>query len=134
MIGLRIKNENYSKTLLPDSNGLLIFKNSFIKNLENIYNCTDKPNNYHIGRLYDIVDPNAPEDIYLYPVGCYGIIRRKEERGLKINKRLEEILLETSKQLPKDIIEKISLAQKRGKFSKSIAIQKSNNQYSLLDL
>ena len=36
------------------------------------------------------IDENiTPEDIYISPVGCYGIVRRKQERNLNINSRLE---------------------------------------------
>ena len=70
-----------------------------------------------IGTMKDIVDPNAPEDIYLSPVGCSGILRRKEERNKNINMRLSEVLAETASLMSKDEIEKISRRQHRGSFS-----------------
>lgn len=57
------------------------------------------------------------EEIYISPVGCYGIIRRKQERNLQINKRLEEVLLNISSKMSPDEIEKRSRVQKRGKLS-----------------
>lgn len=65
---------------------------------------------------------HAPEDIYISPVGCFGIIRRKRERNLKINARLEEVLLDISSQMTAEEIEKRSRVQKRGRFSDPVEI------------
>lgn len=70
-----------------------------------------------IGTMKDIVSPDAPEDIYLSPIGCNGILRRKEERNMNINTRLCEVLSETASKMPKEEIEKISRRQHRGRFS-----------------
>lgn len=77
-------------------------------------NCTPVPEQPVFGSMFDIVSANASEDIYISPVGCYGIIRRKEERNTNINARLEEILLSISSQMSADEIEKRSKIQKRG--------------------
>ena len=69
------------------------------------------------GNMADIVSPDAPEDIYISPVGCYGIIRRKQERNMSINARLEEVLLSISSQMSPEEIENRSRIQKRGRFS-----------------
>lgn len=82
-------------------------------------NCSDKPENIVTGRMIDIVSSDAQEDIYMTPTGCYGIVRRKNERNLKINPRLEQILLDISSQASLEEIEKRSRVQKRGKFSKN---------------
>ena len=82
-----------------------------------IVNCTSIPEECKFGSMQDIVSVDVPEDIYISPVGCYGIIRRKRERNLKINKRLEEVLLSISSQMTLEEIEKKSKVQKRGKFS-----------------
>lgn len=79
-------------------------------------NCTAIPEVAVYKDMYTILSSDAPEDIYISPVGCYGIIRRKEERNLKINKRLEEVLLRISSQMSADEIEKRSMVQKRGRF------------------
>ena len=81
-------------------------------------NGTAIPDNVHYGSMQEIVSPDAPEDIYISPVGCYGIIRRKEERHIKINKRLEEVLLQISSMMSADEIEKRSRVQRRGRLSK----------------
>lgn len=80
-------------------------------------NCTEKPEECVFKTLKDIVSPNAPKEIYISPVGCHGIIRRKRERKLKINKRLEEILLSIASNMPEDEIEKKSRIQPRGKYN-----------------
>lgn len=80
-------------------------------------NATAIPEHSTFGTMKDIVSADAPEDIYISPVGCFGIIRRKRERNLKINARLEEVLLDISSQMSPEEIEKRSRVQKRGKFS-----------------
>lgn len=59
----------------------------------------------------------APEKLYISPVGCYGIVRRKNERNIRMNKRLEEILLTIANEMSEEEIEKKSRVQKRGRFS-----------------
>ncbi|MBQ8536192.1 MAG: DNA cytosine methyltransferase [Clostridia bacterium] len=80
-------------------------------------NCTPVPENCAFASLKEIVSPDAPEDIYISPVGCYGILRRKMERNLKINPRLEAVLLSIASQMPPEEIEKKSRIQHRGRFS-----------------
>lgn len=80
-------------------------------------NCTPIPEEVKIGSMYDIVSSDAPSDIYISPVGCFGIVRRKEERHLTINPRLEEVLLSISKEMSPEEIEKRSRIQHRGRFS-----------------
>lgn len=83
-------------------------------------NCSAIPEHCVFASMMDIVSPDAPEKIYISPVGCYGIVRRKRERNLKINPRLEEVLLETSAQMSAEEIEKRSRVQHRGRFSTPI--------------
>lgn len=80
-------------------------------------NCTPSPECVVIGSMKDIVSNDAPNDIYISPVGCYGIVRRKEERNLTINSRLEKVLLKISSEMSADEIEKRSRIQHRGRFS-----------------
>lgn len=80
-------------------------------------NCTYTPESPSFANMSDIVSSDAPEKIYISPVGCYGIVRRKRERNLTMNSRLEEILLTNASKLPIEEIEKRSRVQKRGKFS-----------------
>lgn len=83
-------------------------------------NATPIPEHCTFGTMKDIVSADAPEDIYISPVGCFGIIRRKRERNLKINARLEEVLLDISSHMTAEEIEKRSRVQKRGRFSDPI--------------
>ena len=80
-------------------------------------NCTAIPEQVKIGSMRDIVSADAPSDIYISPVGCHGIVRRKEERRLTINPRLEEVLLSISAEMSPEEIEKRSRVQHRGRFS-----------------
>lgn len=82
-----------------------------------VLNCTSVPEHCTFVDMRSIVSVNSPEEIYISPVGCYGIVRRKQERNLKINERLEEILLKISSQMSSKEIEKRSRVQKRGRFS-----------------
>lgn len=69
-------------------------------------NCTATPEIWERKDMCFVVSPDAPEDIYLSPVGCYGMIRRKRERNLKMNARLEEILLSIFSQMSAEEIPK----------------------------
>lgn len=80
-------------------------------------NCSAIPENYTFAGMDSIVSPNAPADIYISPVGCYGIVRRKNERNLRINARLEEVLLSIASEMSLEEIEKKSRVQRRGRFS-----------------
>lgn len=84
-----------------------------------LVNCTAIPENSTFNDMKSIVSPDAPEEIYISPVGCYGIVRRKQERNLKINMRLEEVLLSISSQMSVEEIEKRSMVQRRGRFSRT---------------
>jgi len=75
--------------------------------------------------MQEIVSSNAPQDIYISPVGCHGILRRKNERKISINTRLEEILTKISSQMSVEEIEKKSLVQRRGRFSYNVALAKA---------
>lgn len=86
-------------------------------NAELTLNCTSVPEESKFTDMRSVISPDAPEDIYISPVGCYGIVRRKQERNLKINPRLEEVLLSISSQMTPEEIEKRSRVQKRGRFS-----------------
>ena len=80
-------------------------------------NCSDRPEKQVSGSMCDILSPDATPDIYLSPVGCAGILRRKSERNLSMNPRLEEVLTYCAKTMSKDDIDKKSRIQKRGEFS-----------------
>lgn len=81
-----------------------------------VINTSSIPQKIVFSTMQDIVSSDATDDIYISPVGCFGIIRRKNERNLKMNKRLEEILIKTSSRMTSEEIEKKSRIQPRGKF------------------
>ena len=91
-----------------------------------ILNCTAIPEHSKFTSLQDIISADAPEAIYISPVGCQGILRRKNERNLKINARLEEVLLSIASEMSPEEIEKRSRVQRRGRFSTQI-----KNKYPL---
>lgn len=82
-------------------------------------NCTPVPEECSFARLEDILTTDAGDDLYISPVGCHGILRRKEERNLRMNRHLEDILRNISSQMPAEEIERRSRIQKRGRFSHS---------------
>lgn len=95
---------NFSKDLIQIDGGYVL-------------NCTSIPEVCSFTSMSEIVSPDAPEDIYISPVGCYGIVRRKLERKLNINPRLEEVLLSISSEMSAEEIDKRSRVQHRGRFS-----------------
>ena len=80
-------------------------------------NCSSKPEKCIFGDMSEIVSADAPKEIYISPVGCYGILRRSRERNLAVNERLEIILDRIAREMSVDDIEKYSLRQQRGKYS-----------------
>lgn len=80
-------------------------------------NCTEISEDWTYKLLPETISSDAPDDIYISPVGCYGIIRRKNERNLLMNQRLEEVLKDISSQMPYEEIERKSRIQSRGKYS-----------------
>lgn len=80
-------------------------------------NCSIRPERCSFTSLKDIVSPEVPKNIFISPVGCAGIIRRRKERNLTMNEQLEKVLLMTASNMPNDEIEKKSRIQKRGRYS-----------------
>ena len=121
-IGLREDDIALSSRIIKTSDGGVFF--NFGKDIVSLgdgtsINCTSIPEDCSFTSMKDIVSPDAPDDIYISPVGCYGIIRRKTERNLKINPRLEKVLLSISSEMSQEEIEKRSRIQRRGRFSDS---------------
>lgn len=80
-------------------------------------NCTEIPENSVFCTLPEIISAEVSEKLYISPVGCAGIIRRKNERNISINPRLEEIMNSIASQMSADEIEKKSRIQPRGRYS-----------------
>lgn len=148
-IGERLVAESGKKSIFKEtldsteSNGLLL-QNSFgslelseiatlMNQSEQVYlNCSNCPLDHKIGSLYDIVDINADERFYITPVGCKGILRRKDERGISINKKLEAILEKISSEMSDEEIELRSRVQKRGRFSQPTSLNDSQKSKNLI--
>lgn len=88
-------------------------------------NATCTPEHIVPCNIADVIDTDADEKFFISPVGCKGILRRAEERRMKINTRLEEVLNEIAAQLPEEEIERISRIQPRGAFSERYQAAKS---------
>ena len=98
-----------------------------------VINGSEKPEKITIGNIFDVIDINAAENFYITPVGCKGILRRKSERSLSINKKLAEVLENISSQWSDEKIEGISRKQTRGKFSTGKEQESMTASYSLFD-
>lgn len=83
-------------------------------------NTTCIPENAVYSNIADIIDVNAPEKVFISPVGCKGILRRAEERRMNINSRLAAVMRNVAAQLPDDEIERISRIQPRGAYSRRL--------------
>lgn len=55
-------------------------------------NGTAIPYDYRLTNMVDIADVNTAGKFFITPTGCAGILRRKEERKVGMNRRLEEVL------------------------------------------
>lgn len=96
-------------------------------------NCTSIPEDCIFGTMRDIVSSDAPSDIYISPVGCHGIVRRKIERNASINPRLEKILISISKEMSNEEIEKRSKIQMKGRSSKYYNLYTSEQINNVID-
>ena len=67
--------------------------------------------------MEDIVSPAEDNSIFLSPVGCAGILRRRKERNLTINLELEAVLKKGVQGMSAEEIETKSRKQKRGRLS-----------------
>lgn len=90
------------------------FGTDIVTTTDGTINCSVRPENCRYGCMKDIVSGDAPEDIYISPVACQGIIRRAESKNSKINARLKEVLKSISSTMSIEEIEKRSLRQPRG--------------------
>lgn len=109
----------FSKSIKINNKYFFIDLSKEIIQLDNgtILNTSTAPENCTFLSLKNIISPYDTDDIYISPVGCYGIVRRKNERNIKMNSRLEKVLLNISSQMSKDEIEKRSRVQKRGPYT-----------------
>ena len=83
-------------------------------------NASATPEHVIQSNIADIIDVNAEEGLFISPVGCKGILRRAEERGMRMNPRLETIMKKIVASMDDSEIERISRIQPRGSYSLSI--------------
>ena len=90
----RLVEDASMESVLPSMPDLVLLKDFYP--LENgLYlNATNYPYDFRIVNFIDFVDECPDERLYISPAGCSGILRRKRERNVGMNKRLEEILLQ----------------------------------------
>jgi DNA (cytosine-5)-methyltransferase 1 len=108
-------------------------KNPICISSDNYLNGSSIPSSQSSGQILKIIDTNAAEKYYITPVGCNGILRRKVERQLNINQRLEMALKAISSLWTVEKINTISRKQTRGRFSTALCqpIQKVQKPASL---
>lgn len=79
---------------MQKKHNLILLNDDFTHIGNNQYiNTSSCPNNYKKGDIFKVIDIAAPEKFYLSPKGTAGILRRKNERSLNMNNRLEELFL-----------------------------------------
>jgi DNA (cytosine-5)-methyltransferase 1 len=98
-------------------------------------NCTEKPSNIIFGEISSVIDIHAAEKFYITPVGCMGILRRKEERQLSMNSRLESVFRKIASSWTVEKIDEVSRKQSRGRFSNDsvFTLKTEMPSYSLFD-
>lgn len=122
-IGFSISEDDFSlwgRTTKFDDSTILFDLGKEIISLQNgtSLNGTEIPEDIISFNIADIIEFNRVENFFISPVGCAGILRRKNERNLNINKRLEQVLVSISSQWSDDDIQKVSLIQPRGAYSR----------------
>lgn len=94
---------NYIRKLHKKKNNLnaflLLFDEIIAIKPHLFLNTSAIPNNPKEGSLEDIIETNnIPEKFYLSQKACRGILRRKNERNINMNNRLEELMSEISEE------------------------------------
>lgn len=100
------KNFMFARTTEIPNQGFFIDLGKDIVEVESAYtlNCTSTPEICEFKDMSAVVSDDDADSIYISPAGCRGIVRRKNERNLKINPRLEEVLISVSSQMqPEEI-------------------------------
>ena len=101
-------------------------RNDLYQTADGTINCSIRPEESVFGSMKDVVSIDAPEDIYISPVGCQGIIRRADTGNGKLNQRLRVILSKIASTMSSEEIEKRSRRQPRGSESGMAKLAKIN--------
>lgn len=74
---------------------LYLFKSDFLSLSNNFHiNISHSSNTIKKGNIFDIVDTNPTDKLYISSKASSGIIRRKKERSLNMNQKLESLFLQ----------------------------------------
>lgn len=133
-IGTYITNTIFNPYFVDKNGGEIYLFNDSIIDLGTAFsiNVSAIPENVIDSNIADIIDTNASEQLFITPVGCQGILRRAEERGMKMNSSLQRIMRKIVSEMDYEEIEAISRIQPRGLFSKTI--EKTKNKLKNADL
>ncbi len=101
-----IVNYKYDKEIYLD------LEDSYLASKLNI-NASKVPNDCKFATMRDIIELESNDKLFLSPVGCYGILRRAEERNINMNSELKKYLEKRLSEMPLEEIEKKSRIQKR---------------------
>jgi DNA (cytosine-5)-methyltransferase 1 len=78
--------------LLNNEYKLYFLNKDFTPIENNIYiNTSPCPNDFRKGHIFDVIETKADEKFYISSKGSNGILRRKEERSILMNHRLEKL-------------------------------------------
>lgn len=92
-------NKSTKKTPNNLSADLFLLDNVLLLSQKLYLNCSAIPNKPIESNLKDIVQVDKiPEKFYLSPQACRGILRRKDERGIKMNIQLQKLMTQISLQ------------------------------------
>jgi DNA (cytosine-5)-methyltransferase 1 len=84
-------------TLLSSEYSLYFFNDDLIKIGANEFiNVSTAKNNPKKGEIFDIIHIEAPSKFYISSKASYGILRRKNEKNLKMNEDLEKLFVRNS--------------------------------------
>lgn len=93
----RLLNYTDSKSILENDyfmyNQVIESDDNIVTTLSgNIYNCSTQPNDCIFGSMQDIVEVCTDERLFISAKACKGILRRKSERKINMNKRLQGVM------------------------------------------
>lgn len=88
----RLVNDTSTGSVISENVDLLLLKDFHPLKRGYYLNTTNYPYDYQLANFIDILDETPDEKLYISPLGCAGILRRKDERNISMNKRLEIVM------------------------------------------
>ncbi|MCK5854549.1 MAG: DNA (cytosine-5-)-methyltransferase [Sulfurovaceae bacterium] len=74
----------------------LLNKDIFTLSIDTHINCSVAPNNIKRGEIFDIIDTNPSSKLFISSKGTDGILRRKNQRNINMNRQLELLFLKNN--------------------------------------